>query len=190
MSLLILARTTAFPKFMKGSQQSSGPDDAKGSKQPKGIHPDVSKDGGGIENAAKLLAQFIDPDKLLRRKEGFPRRPLVIFAFDEAHILTDNPPTKNRATKWNMFSELRRFLRQTSDQAIFSLFLSTAGRFNVFSPEISSDPSRRTQYSTLSPLDSITEISFDDLAYDAPEYKIMLEQVVDVDWMCHLGRPL
>ena len=94
---------------MKGSQQSSGPDDAKGSKQPKEIHPDVSKDGGGIENAAKLLAQFIDPDNLLRRKEGFPRRPLVIFAFDEAHILTDNPPTKNRATKWNLFSELRLF---------------------------------------------------------------------------------
>src|SRR6266566_8861571 len=64
------------------------------------------------------------------------------------------------------------------------------GHFILFSPEISSDPSRRIQNSTLSTLDPITEISFDDLGYDAPEYKIMLEQVAEMDWMCHLGRPL
>jgi len=99
---------------------------------------------------------------LLDRDNELPRRPLVIFAFDEAHILTDNPSTMNRATTWNLFLELRRILRETSGRAIFSLFLSTAGRFN----------------------------SFDDPAYDAPEYEIMLEQVVEIDWMCHLGRPL
>jgi hypothetical protein len=42
----------------------------------------------------------------------------------------------------------------------------------------------------MSTLDPITKTSFDDLAYDAPEYKIMLEYVVETDWMCHLGRPL
>ena len=179
----VFGENNRFPKFMEGSHQ-------KDTKDPAELRPYVSKDGYGIEDAGKLLADFIDRGKLLDSKEGFPRRPLIIFAFDEAHILTDNPPTKNRATKWNLFSELRRVLRQTSNQAIFSLFLSTAGRFNLFSPEISSDPSRRIQNCSLSTLDPITEISFDDLAYDAPEYKIMLEQVVDVDWMCHLGRPL
>jgi hypothetical protein len=179
-----------FPKFMEGSKQINGPKDTKGPLQPKEFYPFVSKDGHGIEDAGNLLAQFVDPDNFLDRDKKLPRRPLVIFAFDEAHILTDNPPIKNRATKWNLFSELRRILRQTSDQAIFSLFLSTAGRFNLFSPEISSDPSRRIQESSLSTLNPITEISFDDLAYDAPEDKIMLEQVVEMDWMCHLGRPL
>ena len=156
----------SFPKFMEGSHYN------------------------GIKNAGELLARFVDPGNLLDRREELPRRPLIIFAFDEAHILTDNPPTMNRATKWNLFSELRCILRETSDQAIFSLFLSTAGRFNLFSPEISSNPSRRIQDPSSSTVDPITEISFDDLAYDAPEYEIMLEQVVEIDWMCHLGRPL
>lgn len=178
-------------EFMVGSQQiSGGPKDTKGPMQLKKIYPHVSKDESGIENAGKLLAQFVDPDKLLDRDVEQSRRPLVIFAFDEAHVLTDNPPTKSRGTNWNLFSELRRFLRQTSDYAIFPLFLSTASRFNLFSPEISSDPSRRIQENTLSTLDPITEISFDDLAYHAPEYKIMLEHVVETNWMCHLGRPL
>ncbi|KAH9990646.1 hypothetical protein BJV74DRAFT_920614 [Russula compacta] len=39
-------------------------------------------------------------------------------------------------------------------------------------------------------LDPITEVGFDTLAYDAPEGKIMLNWVVGMDWMCHLGRPL
>ncbi|KAF8492177.1 hypothetical protein F5888DRAFT_1806903 [Russula emetica] len=173
-------------EFIKSRQQINDPKDTK---QPKKFYPYDFEDGDEAEDAGKLLARFVDPHDLLDRDEGRPRRPLVIFAFDEAHILTDNPPVANRAT-WNMFSELRRILRQTSDQAIFSLFLSTAGRFNLFSPEISSDPSMRIQDSILSTVDPITEISFDDLAYDAPEYKIMLEHVVEMDWMCHLGRPL
>jgi hypothetical protein len=177
----------SFPKFMEGSQQK---EDTEGPEQLEEFYPYVSEAGDGIVNAGKLLAQFIDPGNLLDRDKELPRRPLVILAFDEAHILTDNPPISNRATKWNLFSELRRILRQTSDYAIFSLFLSTAGRFNLFSPEISSDPSRRIQDSSLSTLDPITEISFDDLSYDAPEYEVMLEQVVEMNWMCHLGRPL
>jgi hypothetical protein len=177
----------SFPKFMEVCEQM---DDPKDPKQPREFWPYVFKDGDGIERAGELLAKFVDPRGLLDRDKDLPRRPLVILAFDEAHILTDNPPITNRATKWNLFSELRRILRQTSDHAIFSLFLSTAGRFNLFSPEISSDPSSRIQHSNLSTLDPITEISFDDLAYDAPENKIKLEDVVGMNWMCHLGRPL
>jgi hypothetical protein len=172
---------------VRGSEQTLDPRDPG---QPKEFQPYVLEDNDGIENAGRELSQFVDPHKLLDRNAGRPRRPLVIFAFDEAHILTDNPPVANRATTWNLFSELRRVLRQSSDHPIFWLFLSTAGRFNLFSPEISSDPSRRIQNSILSTLDPITEISFDDLAYDAPEYEIMLERVVLMDWMCHLGRPL
>jgi hypothetical protein len=172
---------------MDGSQQIK---DTGGPKRPMGYDPYVSQGVDWIENAGKLLAQFVDPGNFLDRDKELPRRPLVIFAFDEAHVLTDNPPIRNRAKKWNLFSELRRILRDTDDYAIFSLFLSTAGRLNLFSPEISSDPSMRIPDSSLNTLDPITEISFDDLAYDAPEYEIMLEQVVEMDWMCHLGRPL
>ena len=174
-------------KFIEGIQQANEPGF---SKEPEEFQPYVSKDWEGVEDAAEHLAQFVDPNNLLDRDEGHPRRPLVIFAFDEAHILTDNPPTVNRPDRWTLFSELRRVLRLTSNRAIFSLFLSTAGRFNLFSPEIRSDPSARIQNSSLTPLDPITEISFDNLAYDAPEGQIMLNRVVGMDWMCHLGRPL
>jgi hypothetical protein len=88
----------------------------------------------------KLLAQFVDPRGLLDHHKDGPQRPLVIFAFDKAHILTDNPPITNRSTKWNLFSELRLILRQTSEHALFSLFLSMAECFNLFSPEICSYP--------------------------------------------------
>jgi len=153
--------------------------------------PYVSKDLEGVDDAGKLLTEFVDPHHLLDRDAGGPQRPLVIFSFDEAHTLTDNPPQKTRSTShWTLFSELRRILRETSNHAIFFLFLSTAGRFHLFSPEIRSDPSRRIQNSTLSTLDPITEVSFDDLAYDAPEKEIMLARVVKMDWICHLGRPL
>ena len=169
---------------MEGSQQINDPE------EPEEFCPYVSTDGDGINDAGKLLARFVDPNYLPDRDVEPPRRPLVIFSFDEAHILTDNPPIMNRTTTWNLFSELRRILRQTSDHPIFSLFLSTAGRFNLFSPEIRSDPSKRIKDSTLTTLDPITEISFDDLAYHAPENKIKLERVVEMDWICHLGRPL
>ncbi len=155
-------------KFMEGIQQTH----FRSSVEPEEFNLWVSKDREGVKDAGTHLVQFVDPNNLLDCVQGQPRRPLVILAFDEAHILTD------------------RILRQTSDQAIFSLFLSTAGHFNLFSPDIRSDPSRRIRNFSLGPLDPITETSFDNLAYDAPEGKIELSRVVEMDWMCHLGRPL
>ncbi len=181
---LFFGEDDGFSKFMEGIQQVR-------LKVPNEFAPYVSKDLMGVDDAGKLLTEFVDPHNFLDRDIGRPRRPLVIFSFDEAHILTDNPPQKTRSTShWTLFSELRRILRETSDHAIFFLFLSTAGRFHLFSPEIRSDPSRRIQSSSLSTLDPITEVTFDDLAYDAPEKKIILARVVKMDWMCHLGRPL
>jgi hypothetical protein len=91
---------------------------------------------------------------------------------------------------WNLFSELRRILRQLTMHPIFSLFLSTAGRFNMFSPETRSDPSNRVRDASSPTLDPITEISFDDLAFSALPGTVTLEQVVEMRWICHLGRPL
>jgi hypothetical protein len=155
------------------------------------VPPYVSGIGDRIDNAGRKLVRFIDPIIKID-SEGQPRRPLVVISFDEAHVLTDTPSIPDREPKWNMFSELRRILRQASDHAIFSLFLSTAarGRFSLFSPKMFSDPSKRIARSNLRALDPITEISFDDLAYPTPEYTIQLENVVGIDWMCHLGRPL
>ena len=139
----------------------------------------------GVQEAGEELCRFLDPKGLLNTKKG-PRRPLVILAFDESHILTDNP----KSAGWTLFSELRRTLRGIVDQAIFSLFLSTAGRFQLFSPRIQADSSGRVTNSSLHPIDPITEISFDDLAFKAKENTVSLDRVVETDWISHLGRPL
>jgi hypothetical protein len=111
---------------------------------------------------------------------------LVILAFDESQILTDNPKDQD----WTLFSELRRSLREIVDLPIFSLYLSTAGSFHLFSPDIKSDPSSRVTKAALSPLDPISEISFDDLAFPLQPDTVSLDRVVQMDWMSHLGRPL
>jgi hypothetical protein len=116
-----------------------------------------------------------------------PRRPLVVLAFDEADILTDNPPDQET---WNLFSELRRVLRQIQHLQIFSLFLSTAGRFDKFSPDVHSHPSARAREPDNRPLHPISEISFDDIAYPALKGTITIDKVVEIDWISHLGRPL
>jgi hypothetical protein len=136
----------------------------------------------GVEESGERLCRLVDPHCLLDSAEG-PRWPLVVFAFDEAHTLTDNPPNK----EWSLFLELRRVLRRIHKLPIFSLFLSTAGRFNLFFP---ADPSNWVGDLSLRPLDPIPEICFDDVAYPALEDTVTLDQVVHIDWISHLGRPL
>jgi hypothetical protein len=135
--------------------------------------------------SAEKLAQFVDPAKLLDSYAG-PRRPLVILAFDEGHMLTDVEQG------WSLFSELHRALRMVVELPIFSLFLSTASKFRVFSPEtrIRSDPSHRGVNLDLPVLHPISEISFDDLAFPAIEDTLTLNQVIGDKWISHLGRPL
>ncbi|KAI0245807.1 hypothetical protein BJV78DRAFT_1260011 [Lactifluus subvellereus] len=165
-------------EFTQGSVEVPG-------SNPKSPSRYTHKMGGGVKEAGQKLCRFVDPHGLLDSDTG-SRWPLVILAFDEAHILTDTP----QDTVWTLFSELRRTLRGVIDFPIFSLFLSTAGRFHLFSPEIRSDPSNRITNSYLVPLDPISEISFDDLAFPAREDTVTLDRVVQLDWISHLGRPL
>ena len=142
-------------------------------------------DGKGVGEAGKRLCQFIDPLNVLDSIKG-PRRPLVIISFDESHILTDNP----RGTMWTLFSELRRVFRRIVDYPIFFLFLSTAAKFTRISSEQHLDPSARIANPELHLLHPICEISFDDVAYPTSANTVSLCRVVEMDWMCHLGRPL
>ncbi|KIM51726.1 hypothetical protein SCLCIDRAFT_1224182 [Scleroderma citrinum Foug A] len=141
--------------------------------------------GRGVKEAGERLCRLIDPQHVLDSPTG-PRRPLVVISFDESHILTDNP----RDERWTLFSELRRVLRGMVDLPVFSLFLSTAGRFHRFTPEKRLDPSGRIANSILCVLHPISEISFDDIAFPASEDTVMLDRVVEMDWISHLGRPL
>jgi hypothetical protein len=145
----------------------------------------VGEDGKGVREAGDAIVKFVDQPRLLNSKTG-PRRPLVILSFDESDILTKGPSDED----WTLFSELRRTLRSLVKLPLFSLFLSTAGHFREFSPDIKIDRSLRVRKLEALPLDPITEVSFDCLAPPAEEGKLSLDQVVRMEWISHLGRPL
>ena len=140
----------------------------------------------GVQEAGEMLCRSIDEHRVLESDKG-PRQPLVVLAFDEADTLTDNPRWQKH---WNLFSELRQVLQQIQHLPIFSLFLSTAGRFDKFSLDIPSDSSARVRQPDIRFLDPISEISFDDIAYPALKGTITMDNVVEIDWISHFGRPL
>ena len=167
-------------KLEKACEQSVDPEKTS---PPRFVFQDMERKG--VKEAGEKLCDFIDPNRILGPHHG-PRRPLVVLAFDEAHVLTSSPGD----AAWNLFIELRRTLRATVDDPIFSLFLTTAGRFQLFSPDIRSDPSNRVVNDNLPTLHPITEISFDTLAHSAKENVVSLYQVTQTDWIARLGRPL
>jgi hypothetical protein len=173
---LTTVRMTCF-KFMRNSVLAAG--------EGKDSRPVYKYGNEGVLDAGAKLSLFVDPYKLLDSSQG-PRHPLVILTFDESHMLTETPRNKS----WTVFSELCQVLGELVEEPIFSLFLSTAGKLHLFSPEIRSDPSRRAKNNDLPCLHPVSEISFDDLAYPAMEDEIMLSQVVQTKWISHFGRPL
>jgi hypothetical protein len=106
-----------------------------------------------------------------------------MLAFDESQFLTDLPQDHDRTT--TLFADMDNVLRWIGSLPIFSLFVSKFGRFY--------EPPPKAElpwiYMRPSPLFPITEVGFDDLAYDAMENTVTLERVVQTDWIAHLGRP-
>jgi hypothetical protein len=145
--------------------------------------------GNEIIEAGRKLKSFIDEHQVLFSesfKSASVRRPLIILAFDEAHGLTETPESRG----WSLFSELRRCLSEVVGLPIFTLFLSTAGKFHLFSPPRLSDYSSRIVLGANWVLPPISETGFDQFALDAKEGEITLDRVVEIDWICRLGRPL
>lgn len=142
-----------------------------------------------VVDAAEQLMSFLrtseDPIRLSKGSNDGPRRPLLVLLFDESHCLTEQPPSE----RWTLFSELRHVLRLLNGLAIFSLFLSTACTFHLFSPESQLDMSARVINQQLKLLPPITETGFDELAIPVKE-GVTLDYVATEKFMCHLGRPL
>jgi len=145
-----------------------------------------AKRGLGVFKAGTKLKNFIDKRNDEHAVNNGMRRPLVVLAFDEAHILTEFPVDGG----WTIYSELRRCLCQLVSLPMFTLFLSTAGKFRLFSPDRPDDLSSRVVLGHKRVLPPITETGFDQLALTAIENQTTLDQVVKDEWICSLGRPL
>lgn len=142
---------------------------------------DEDKADKDVKTAGEALAKFLDPEKCCSDV------PLLVICFDEAHRLTDKIP----GVSWTCFSELRRALRVLKPFPFFSLFLSTAGKFHLFSPDYYYDASNRIQHQILDMFPPITETNFDQFAEKvAVDGSWTLDRVASTHHMAHLGRPL
>ncbi len=141
----------------------------------------------GVLEAGINLKNFIDKDDVIcSTKDDGTKRPLVVLAFDEAHNIAEFPDDRG----WSIYSAFRRCLCQLLDLPVFTLFLSTTGKFRLFSPDKQWGPSSRFVLGSKRVLPPITETGFDQFAKRAIENKTTLHKVVEDEWICSLGRPL
>ncbi|KAJ7695800.1 hypothetical protein B0H17DRAFT_1178248 [Mycena rosella] len=139
---------------------------------------DDGEENSALKAACDLL-QYLDPQGLLREE------PIVLLCFDESHSLTEAIPGQ----PWTYFSELRRVLRNIRELPIFSLFLSTGGKFHQFSPTPETDASARVRHLVFHLFSPITEVEFDSFAVRL-QPNVPLLEVASTFQIAHLGRML
>jgi hypothetical protein len=137
-----------------------------------------------LSDAANALINTLDPSMAASELNKQP--PMVILAFDEAHVLVWEPA----GNTWSKFSEFRRALRSIRSYPIFSVFLSTTGRVHAFIPSSREDLSARLMLRSLSLLPPFTELGFDQMVGKIRENEVNIGEVVKNEFMCRFGRPL
>ena len=140
----------------------------------------------GILEVGTRLKNFIDEHNNICSEVKGTEWLLVILAFDKVHILMESLVDRG----WTIYSELRHCLCQLIDLPIFTLFLSTAGEFHLFSLNRSDDLSSWVVHSHKRVLPPIMETGFNQFALTATEDQMTLDQVVKDQWICSFGRPL
>jgi hypothetical protein len=115
--------------------------------------------------------------------------PAIILSFDEAHSLTV-VEADNVDGLWSKFSELRRALRVIHSYPCYSVFLSTMGKVQQFTPDALHDISTRLQEGLLFLSQPFCELGFDQLAEKAISGETTLDHVSSLAFLAKLSRPL
>jgi hypothetical protein len=118
--------------------------------------------------------------------------PLIIFAFDEAHTLTQvasEDEDEGVIGAQSPFSHLRRTLRSIRGENFFSLFLSTTGKITQFTSARAIDPSNRVQTGELSPIPPFTALGWDHLSSPLNLDSFNFGNI-DFQYQVRLGRPM
>ncbi|KAI0806787.1 hypothetical protein C8Q74DRAFT_1362378 [Fomes fomentarius] len=146
--------------------------------------------GATVQDAANALLQLLDP-----RLASFPLsdKPLVVLCFDESHLLHTTPYGPHN---WTPFTVLRRVLHTIVNLPIFTLFVSTMGKLEQFSPLslVPKAPSSRLMgQPELETYRPFCLTSFDQFAPSMTKVLDIpwtLNQVASTYHIAHLGRPL
>ncbi|KAF8328569.1 uncharacterized protein EI90DRAFT_3064614 [Cantharellus anzutake] len=123
----------------------------------------------------------IDPRFGLRAQHT----PILSLAFDEAHTLAP----LNTGRGWSAFTSMRRALRSLRSFPIWTLFLSTTGESDRFSPPPSLDPSSRILQGELASVKPFSALGFDHMVMKFCE-GMTLDDVTKLPFRLSLGRPL
>ena len=114
--------------------------------------------------------------------------PLVVLAFDEAHVLSAR--RESETGSFSKFSELRRALHALNELPIFSVFLSTSRKIQDITPRAERDISGRVQKSELVLLPPFTELGFDQMVTKISDGALTINEVSTTEHMVRFGRPL
>ena len=134
-------------------------------------------------SAASSLASF-----LASRQTHGHQEPILILAFDEAHVLNEEITVGSVSP----LIGLRKALRIIRTQPIFTVFLSTTGKIRDFTPPPSEDPSGRLSGGDLKLFPPFTELGFDQFARAQGIAKkgADIEEMARPEAMAMFGRPL
>lgn len=144
------------------------------------IRIDVKKAAEHLESSIRIIVNGDEQTQL-------PANCFLVIAFDESHTLA----TLRGKYLWTMFSEIRSILRIIRDHPIFSIFLSTAGKFQLLSPEPSIEPSARLSRQLLALLPPLVECPLDLFAKKVCMHSTQsIAEVASTEHMAYLGRPL
>ena len=120
--------------------------------------------------------------------------PLLLLAFDEAHLLAYPKTPKGQQPKPTAFSEMRHGLRKMIDFPVFSLFLSTMGNIHDFTPPPKDDPSKWAADEILHLYPPFTKLGFDQMlradSLNKSSNRFDVDYVSRIGFMVRLGRPL
>ncbi|KAM6501250.1 hypothetical protein JOM56_004264, partial [Amanita muscaria] len=139
-----------------------------------------------IRRTAFDLLKCLNPELEASPIKTLP--PLVVLAFDEAHVLSVEKYQLDTGY-FSKFSELRRALRALNELPIFSVFLSTAGKIQNITPPAGSDDSGRVQKAELVLLPPFTELGFDQMVEKISDSTLTIEDVTTDKFMARFGRP-
>ncbi|KAF9490348.1 hypothetical protein BDN71DRAFT_1400269, partial [Pleurotus eryngii] len=146
-----------------------------------------------------LMEAWKELDKVLKGRINSSqdtKAPRLLICFDEAHELTVvHKATEIDPHPWSTFAELRATLRALINCSIFSIFLSTTGRFSQFAPLSRDDMSARVYTHTLKLIPPFCDTGMDLLAINEDKKVNLLggyrlQDVVTDQFMTSFGRPL
>jgi hypothetical protein len=117
--------------------------------------------------------------------------PLLSVAADEAHTITGEYIDSVTGQPWSTFNSLRRAFRRLRRLPVWSIFLSTTGKFYQFAPPSHLDKSGRILNGTLVNVTPFSALGFDHLAEKfRSDGRLTLEHVSSLRVRLSFGRPL